>query len=170
MSKSKKDINKEVMFYKLMPTGVNKCSVAPNVKKAQPYDPFSKENDKKTDDEKISESETIQSDLSISNDSVALHCPDKSMCSEMTDNTIIVINIYEKMVDQRIDDALKKFNCCSCSLCKQEVTMNALNNLQPKYIIVAKHDIEKIMQNMDYSDVTQAIMKAILKVKANPHH
>lgn len=33
MSKSKKDINKEVMFYKLMPTGVNKCSVAPNVKK-----------------------------------------------------------------------------------------------------------------------------------------
>lgn len=48
--------------------------------------------------------------------------------------------------------------------------MNALNNLQPKYIIVAKHDIEKIMQNMDYSDVTQAIMKAILKVKANPHH
>ena len=93
MSKSKKDINKEVMFYKLMPTGANKCSVAPNVKKAQPYDPFSKENDKKTDDDKNSESETNRSDLSISNDSEELHCHDNNMCSEMTDNTIIETKI-----------------------------------------------------------------------------
>lgn len=82
----------------------------------------------------------------------------------------VMINIREKMVMARIDEAITKFNCCNCYLCKQDIIMSTLNSLKPKYIVAELSDIPKLLEKENYSEVTSAILKSILHVKANPRH
>ncbi len=85
-------------------------------------------------------------------------------------NQPVMVNIYEKMVLDKVDAAIAKFKCCSCYLCHQDIVTMALNNLKPKYIVAVEDDIPNLLQKENSSEVTSAIMKAILHVKANPRH
>ena len=85
-------------------------------------------------------------------------------------SAVRVVNIREKMVESKVDEALEKFNCCTCSLCRQDVICTALNSITPKYMAVTEEDVDKIIEKEDFSEITQAIMKAILHVRTNPRH
>lgn len=85
-------------------------------------------------------------------------------------NQPVMVNIYEKMVLDKVDAAIAKFKCCSCYLCHQDIVTMALNNLKPKYIVAVEDDLPNLLQKENASEVTSAIMKAILHVKANPRH
>ena len=217
MANRKKEISKEAMFSKIMPTGPLSHTVAPNVKKSKPYDPYEDDREQRAaaviaDQEKALKGETKKEEISpeqaeadkyveklearkkpdstseqaneIINEKRENHTAeteskkgekkseDKESENEKANKSekILITNIREKMVEQKVDEAMEKFNCCTCSLCRQDVLCRSLNSLPPKYMAVTEEDVDKIIEKEDFSEVTQAIMKAILHVKTNPKH
>lgn len=207
MTRSRKEISKEEMFNKLMPTGSSKHTVAPNIKLVKPFDPYVDERDEiaaeiQADQKKEKEPDADQSEAETTeekkepqeqseNDEHEKNASDTKDESEKgeentdkpassgsseeikpNENAIqtIMVNIREKMVMAKLDEALEKFKCCTCFFCRQDVTCMALNSLKPKYIVTTEADIDKIIEAEDFSEVTQAVMKAILYVKTHPRH
>ena len=218
MAKTKKDINKQAMFSKIMPSGDSAHTVAPNVKNMQPFDPYEDERDKKSAEVKAElerqhmTPEQIEAEKKAEEEAKAAQEGEKSKAAEAPDveeiiNTyskegkgeeqkpeakqekpekpkeeapapppppqgggVKVINIHERMVAGRIEAALKKFGCCSCTLCRNDAMAMALNSVSPKYIVTTEADVEELLKNESPDEVTQAISKAILHVKANPRH
>ncbi len=79
------------------------------------------------------------------------------------------VNVIELLINDKIDVAMTKFNCCTCSGCRDEVYNIALNSLESK-IIENKPDKITLAMN-DYGTsgaVTTALVQAIIKVKTNP--
>lgn len=189
MAKSKKEINKELMFNKLMPTGESRHTVAPNIKNTKPYDnsaelekKSSKKIDEMADDKKeldehtsnpISKVEAKKAIVPIEESDKIIHEQENVKAEDTPIKKqveTIMVNIRERMVMEKLDEALEKFKCCTCFFCRQDVMTMALNSLQPKYIVTTKADIDTIIENENYEEVTQAIMKAILQVKQHPRH
>ena len=194
MAATKKDIEKEIMFNKIMPTSAKKNTA--NVREINKkfdgpshnrrYSETPSEPEVSADDEYSEIDEYIERVNSQQSGK-----PSKTELMNMADEYIesanaakkagihtafedakrtVMVNIREKMVLEKLDAAFEKFNCCTCYCCKQDDTAMALNNLKPKYVIAAIDDIDKIISKEDYGDVTAAIMKAILEVKKHPRH
>ncbi len=82
-----------------------------------------------------------------------------------------IINAKEIIINSHIDEILDKFNCCKCTSCKLEITSNALNKLDPQYIIVNNEDEMNVdVTETDYSEITSALIHAIISIRANPIH
>lgn len=82
-----------------------------------------------------------------------------------------LVNIMERLIAVKIDLAMDKFHCCPCEVCRQEITAFALNKLTPRYITDEPELIEEAMANKEANtQVTTALVQAILKIKANPKH
>lgn len=80
-----------------------------------------------------------------------------------------LVNLMEQMVADRLDDAITKFHCCKCDKCKKDVAAIALNKLKPRYV-VAEKVAALLNERQASSDVMTAIVQAILVVKAHPRH
>lgn len=196
MAATKKDIDKEKMFNKIMPSGAKHGNVQPRELRRRFDDPIHNrryadysESEAEPDDEYSEIDEYVERVNSQKNGDVKVgkHTADEiiNMADRLIENSAaqptvhtafegakatVMVNIREKMVAEKLDAAFEKFNCCTCYCCKQDVTAMALNNLKPKYVISAADDIDKIIAKEDYSEVTAAIMKAILEVKKHPRH
>ena len=235
MAKTRKDINKQAMFSKIMPSGDSAHTVAPNVKNMQPFDPYEDERDKRSaevkeelarqhltpeeieamkkaeeeaarkeqqqsapkaeapDVEEIINTYSKDGKQEAAKPAAQPDAEDKPKPQKQPepapapapalapapapapeppkpDTTVKVINIHERMVADRIEAALKKFGCCSCTLCRNDAMAMALNTVSPKYIVTTEADVEALLKNESPDEVTQAISKAILHVKANPRH
>lgn len=198
MAATKKDIDKEKMFNKIMPSGAKKHnSTGPRGDLSRRFDdPVHNRRYSETPSEPEVEPDDEYSEIDeyvqrVNNQQQASAKPTKEQLINMADEYIesstaaknaglhtpfedakrtVMVNIREKMVLEKLDAAFEKFNCCTCYCCKQDVTAMALNNLKPKYVIAAIDDMDKIIAKEDYSEVTAAIMKAILEVKKHPRH
>jgi competence protein ComFB len=85
----------------------------------------------------------------------------------------VMRNLIEELVVDAVPEYLQKEGICNCEQCKLDVSAIALNNLPPRYIVIAKgasypkanmHDMQK------YIDIAGAIAKAIKLVKDHPRH
>jgi len=85
-------------------------------------------------------------------------------------NKNVLHNINEEIVAMKLESAMEKFCCCDCEMCKQDVTIMALNNITPDYCYIDVDDAEKIAAQKDSSEATKALMKAILHVKNHARH
>ena len=47
---------------------------------------------------------------------------------------MIVLNVMEELVDQRLDALLRNFECCKMLYCREDMKCLALNSLPPKYV------------------------------------
>lgn len=83
---------------------------------------------------------------------------------------LILVNLMENLVVERLDQAFEKFNCCKCDKCRKDVAAVALNNLSPHYVVVDPDAIEASLADCPTKEISAAIIKAILKVKSNPRH
>lgn len=151
MAKIKKTFDRESMYKKIMPTNLKK------------------------------EAEQVQSETDESNISIA----EKNSSKESTifqnkefnlikeeKNEVILYNVTEKLVLNKLDATLKKMNCCRCDRCKEDIVAIALNNLKPMYKVATKDEIkQKIHELQDMgSEVTTEVIKAVLIVRKNPRH
>lgn len=81
-----------------------------------------------------------------------------------------VVNVMELMVNARIAAAMEKFRCCTCDKCKKDVTAITLNKLIPCYIL-STDDAKRIEAEAKFAgQVATGIVQAILTVKARPTH
>lgn len=194
---TKKDIDKEIMFNKIMPSGAKKHTPASSKDslnrrfEKHPNNRRYVENVPEPKVEADDEYSEIDEYVERMNSKDVVQKSSKEELMDMADEYIesrsvkksagmptafedskrtVMVNIREKMVTEKLDAAFEKFNCCTCYLCKQDVTAMALNNLQPKYVITTIEDIDKLIAKEDFSEVTSAIMKAILEVKKHPRH
>jgi competence protein ComFB len=143
MPKIKKNFDRESMYKKIMPT---------NVKKEADTGQESHSN------------ETVAEKRSIKKEPINLIKDEK--------NEVVLYNVTEKLVLNKLDATLKKMNCCKCDRCKEDIIAITLNNLKPMYIVATKEDIEEKIHKLQAmsSEVTTEVIKAVLTVRKNPRH
>ena len=85
---------------------------------------------------------------------------------------MILVNLMEELVISRLESTLMRFNCCKCNKCKKDIAALALNRLAPKYVVINRDDEEKRKAaEAEYgSEVTGALVQAIMVVKKEPRH
>lgn len=157
MAKTRTEIDKELMYQKIMPTAARKTAAV------QPEKP-----------ETVAAGTSSPSTMTmptaagmaraIGRTSVPLPFQEK--------REMILVNLMEDIVFEKLDATLVRFNCCKCNRCKKDIAALALNRLQPRYVVMEKDDKDrrKMAEESYGSEVTSALVQAILLVKKEPRH
>lgn len=152
---SKKEFDKEYIFNLIMPTNSEPI----------PEDEFEPEPIPEPEEVAINDNlsrlkEKInQTSISI-NPSIQMKPP----------KDLVLVNLMEHLVAERIDEVFEKFNCCHCDKCKKDVAAKALNMLTPNYVVIEPDDLTTAIATCSSKEVSVALVKAVIQVKANPNH
>lgn len=87
--------------------------------------------------------------------------------------SIIIKNMMEPLVDEKLGETLKNCDYCRCDICRMDMKALALNNLAPKYVVTHIGSLYAKLESVSKqheADVLTAIMKAIITVGKNPRH
>ncbi len=146
MAKTKKELDKDLMFSKIMP--------------ALNSNPFSAGTPSTQE-----ESEDAPSPLSALRDKLFARST-----AGLEAETFSTINVMENLVLKNVDEVIRRFNICSCDRCRCDVCAKALNNLPSRYVVVQSADIEGIEAAISQKMIMDALIKAALIVRAHPRH
>lgn len=150
MANNKSGINRELMYQKIMPTITN---------------PINNDTSKAATSPSIS-APSIPSQEKDNETSEILGRPIEPKNVKKT----VLINIMENLVLDKVDSAIARFNCCQCDKCKKDIIALTLNSLPPKYMVFSEDKMVDVIAKQTSSDVTAALVKAIIQVKNNPRH
>ncbi len=141
MARTRKEMDKETMFNKIMPSFA----------------------------EHLVSQDTSASyrESSLNNDRSALFAQSSSASDQ---GAIMAYNITERLVLKNVDEVISRFNCCRCDRCRRDIVAYALNLLPAKYIVADLQSVEKAEEEYTRKPVLDALIKACLKVRANPRH
>ena len=146
MAKSKKELDKDLLFSKIMP--------------ALDSNPFCSDSSKDPLD-----AEASPNSLSALRDKIFAR-----NTSFYESETIATINVMENLVLKYVDSVIQRFNVCSCDRCRRDICAYALNTLPPKYAVVAASKIERAESVIPNKLIMDALIKAAIQVRANPRH
>lgn len=152
-TKTNKSINKDLMFKKIMPS----ADITNTSKQEQIY-----ENDNNENKSNVNQTQTKQKNInSFINHATSL--PQK--------NESYIINLTEKAVTDNLDSVLERFKCCKCDKCKKDMIAIALNSIEPHYVVTSSDKpLPDIYSSQSKAEIATSIVRAIIKVKANPNH
>lgn len=146
MAKSKKELDKDLMFSKIMP--------------ALSSNPFSS----------IASSHQFEA----APESDALSALREKLFARSSSfvelETIATINVMENLVLKNVDAVIQRFNVCSCDRCRCDICAYALNALPPRYIVVQPSKIERAENEIPNKLVIDALIKAAIQVRSTPRH
>ena len=152
MPKAKKDIDKEVMYQKIIPSAMRNGS------------------DVETAMSGLGPVGTVPA-AAAPKEPVSPSTKPSAVQPQKTEEQSAVVNIMEKLVEDKIDRAIEKFRCCTCEKCRSDITAIALNKLSPKYVVADPTIMEEAcLDPQANAQAATAIVQAILVVKANPKH
>ena len=83
-----------------------------------------------------------------------------------------VVNVMERVVEERLEKLLEEYDCCKCEKCIDDMMAMALNTLKPKYVNSVKGELFSRIDATKYQntiDIDVAVTKAIETVSASPH-
>lgn len=80
------------------------------------------------------------------------------------------INLTELLVLGKLESMMDKFKCCHCDACRQAIAMHALNTLPPQYCYATNDEIKEMLLRCDSSAVIACMVQAIMQIRANPPH
>ena len=83
---------------------------------------------------------------------------------------LVLVNLAEQLVADRLEAVFEKFNCCRCDKCRHDVAALALNTVQPQYVVTTLEEIPALLEAADTREIPGALVKAILHVKNHPKH
>lgn len=166
MAKTRKEIDKELMFNKIMPS----ARIAPQ------QEPETSAEGAQAEDTPVLSTGTVQDELQQTTLPPAMAIgvkrsvinTDKEVRLKETEPACL-INLMEHMVAEKLDAAFDKFHCCKCDKCKKDAAAIALNKLPPRYVVSDKLSL-LLEDRQTNSEVTTAIIQGILIVKAHPRH
>ena len=146
MAKSKKELDKDLMFSKIMP--------------ALTSNPFSN----------VAPPVPVEDEI----DTDVLSALREKLFARSNDyiesETIATINVMENLVLRRVDSVISRFNVCNCDRCRCDICACALNNLTPRYIVAKPEIIAKAEASIPEKTVMDALIKAVIKVRSHPRH
>ena len=146
MAKSKKELDKDLLFSKIMP--------------ALDSNPFCSDSSADPLD-----AETSPNALSALRDKIFAR-----NSNFYQTETIATINVMENLVLKYVDNVIQRFNVCSCDRCRRDICAYALNILPPRYAVVAASKIERVEAEIPNKLIMDALIKAAIQIRANPHH
>ena len=151
---SKKSFDREKMYRKIMPTYYDNTEVEAEYEDNKPeltVLPFNSKNDNESD-------------------STLLYSKEINRLRDR-DEKVVLYNITEKLVLEKLDVVLDRMTCCKCDRCKMDIVAMALNNLEPQYVVKTKGMIEdKDIESEISQGITSAVLKAALAVRKRPRH
>ncbi len=152
MARTKKEIDKELMYKKLMPSGpktaktsedaAEQTSYAPNLR-PEAEEPFTQRRPAARRDVEVPFMDTQSTEL---------------------------VNAMESVVLEKLDGVLAKFKCCKCDRCKKDIVAIALNKLSPKYMVLPHGQSVPDIDPQTNAAVITAMIQAVLEVRAHPRH
>ena len=143
MAKTKKELDKDLMFSKIMPAlSGNPFSDLPAAESPAPTDAISALRDK-------------------------IFSRSEDFCES---DSIITINIMENLVLRNVDTVIQRFNVCGFDRCRRDICACALNQLPPRYIVAKKDKIAKAESEIQQKTVMDALIKAVIQVRSHPRH
>ena len=83
-----------------------------------------------------------------------------------------VVNVMERIVQERLELLLEDADCCKCEQCIDDMMAMALNSLKPKYVNTLKGELFSRIDAKKYQntiDIDVSVAKAINAVSASPH-
>lgn len=83
------------------------------------------------------------------------------------------INVMQVLVEEKASVYTKMFGLCQCKRCLEDVKALTLNNLPPKYVVLAEGDrIPRltVYEGRFSSDITSQLLQACKFVQQRPHH
>ena len=149
MAKSKKELDKDLMFSKIMPALSDNPFTAP----AAAAPPLRAEEPEGTDV------------LSALREKLFARSSDY-----IESETIATINVMENLVLNKVDQVIARFNVCTCDRCRCDICACALNILPPRYIVAKPDVIVKAEAEVPEKLVMDALIKAVIKVRSHPRH
>lgn len=146
MAKSNKKLDKNLMFSKIMP------ALADN--------PFS------------ADAAALDSANSPEHDSLSdLREKIYARSNELSEpESVAVINIMENLVYDNVDVVMQRFNACSCDRCRSDICAYALNHLPAHYVVAPSNKTLQHEAEVSEKAVLDALVKAVIQVRAHPHH
>lgn len=86
---------------------------------------------------------------------------------------IKIANLSELLVEELMQDVMKKLNVCDCSLCKADIMALTLNHVPQKYVTTeeGKQFMQLNMYRKQYeTDIMSSLTRACVRVKGSPRH
>jgi len=83
---------------------------------------------------------------------------------------VATVNAMEEYVLRHVDAVMKRFRLCKCDKCRRDVVAYALNNLAPVYVDATSESVINAMNDIPQSTVLNMLVKAALYVRSNPNH
>lgn len=149
--RTKKEIDKELMYQKLMPSGLHSLA--------------------------REDGEGDAGDAEASYVPPAPSAPEQNPPGPrsvaipwLNDRQMIVVNIMESQVLSKLDSLLDRFSCCRCDRCKKDIIALALNKLPPKYMVLAEGEPDPEVDEKTNSQIVLAMIQALIRVRDNPRH
>lgn len=85
----------------------------------------------------------------------------------------ITIDINRIIIDEILDDALRRFNTCHCEKCKRVISEKVLEQVPVKIVTVTPDEEQSVVDsycNYARKDIYSAIVKTVLANKRRPFH
>lgn len=160
-SPSQKGIDKEYIFNLIMPTAAEEDEELENLAEEEPDLAAEPEVQEEPDPD-------VQDSLSLLREKLSQPIPAAVQLRPV--KNLVVVNLVEQLVTDRLDSAFDKFNCCRCDKCRRDVAALALNSIPPQYVVAEPEDIPRLLAEAPAKDIPTALVKAILQIKNNPQH
>ena len=181
MAKTRTEIDKDMMYRKIMPSAVKKDGGDQKGTAADGVPGMERPGEPGADGQGASADAESSDNTAAGNQPYSLPTA-ASMAKALKrnpvslpfkeENNMVLVNLMEELVISRLDSTLDRFNCCKCDKCKKDIASLALNRLKPRYVVMREGDQEKRgkAEQENGQEVTGALVQAILVVEKNPLH
>lgn len=155
MARTKKEIDKDLMYKKLMPSAPKPGKAAGEAaEEAEILASLTAENTAE-EVQRSRERPVVRREVGV---------------PFMDTQPTILINAMESAVLEKLDSVLARFKCCKCDRCKKDIVALALNKLPAKYRVLMEGQPAPDLDPQTNAQVLSAMIQAVLAVRAHPRH
>jgi len=165
MARTKKEIDKDLMYKKLMPSAVKNKLTQQEEPGEEPKNEVEEENaqqpaepEKQTaepEDPPIQRRQMIRREIGV---------------PSMNTQSTVLVNAMESIVIGKLDSVLSRFKCCQCDRCKKDIIALSLNKLPAKYKVLREGQSTRDPDPQTNAQVLSAMIQAVLVVRDHPRH
>lgn len=143
-----------------------------------PEEAATSETDTNTAEAAASETNTTPAEAAASGTdatpaAAAAAAPTEPAAAEPEVPSYALLNVMERLVDDKLDYYMKKFDVCTCPRCRVDVKALALSHMEAKYVVLDKSGISAFLSlytNKFASEVMFHLGKACMQVLESPRH
>ena len=91
----------------------------------------------------------------------------------MLDLDFKYINVYERIIQDKILEYMRKFDMCMCDRCIVDTFALTLTNLPTKIVVTDRDSVFPMVSYYETKNtaiISTALIKACMMVKDKPHH